>query len=126
MSLPLSITISKKTTDSFRYIKSRTGINNNALARMALSLAIESGDNVLAKPKPDADGQTFPRDLLFGENAEVYDVIIDEYIREIEFQNEPSDFPKANLISALIESGAQRLSHIRHLKDFASILPSAD
>lgn len=124
MTLPHSVTLSKRTTDSFRYIKSKTGVNNNALARLALALAIESGDNVLAKPKPDAEGQTFTRDLLFGESADVYDVIVEEYMRGLKVDVEHAAPQKAALLSALIESGAQRLSHIRKMEDFASLLPA--
>ena len=116
MSLPQSITLSKSTTDSFRTIKSRTGINNNALARIALALAIESDDNVLDMPRPDADGQVLSRELMFGENVSIYSVIIDQYIEGLS-----GDVEKATVIAALLESGAHRMKHIRSLAQICAL-----
>ena len=114
--LPLSVTLSKRVTDRFRMIKSKTGVPNNVLSRIAISLAIESGDNVANANKEDSAGQTLDRDLLFGDLALVYEVAIREYMLDND-----ADLSPANAIACLIEIGAHKMAHIKSLEQFAEL-----
>ena len=114
--LPLSVSLSKRATHRFRAIKTKTGVTNNVLARIAISLAIESGEDVSKAPKEDSLGQTLDRDLLFGELAPVYEVIVREYMLENEIELTP-----AVTISSLIEIGAHKMGHVRSLEQLCNL-----
>lgn len=114
--LPPSITLSKRVTDQFRTIKTKTGITHNVLARIAISLAIESQQDVANAHKEDSLGQTLDKELLFGDLTSVYEAVIREYIlgRDIELS-------VANTIASLVEIGAHKMAHVRSLEQFAEL-----
>ena len=112
MDIPNSISISKRVRDQFQTIKNKTGLPNNVLSRIALMLAMESG--AVAKPgsRVDAGGQTLSRDLMFGEYAEIYDILIRQYLVERE-----SQLPVGEAIGGLIEVGAHKMAHCRSIEE---------
>ena len=116
MKLPMSVTLSKRATHHFRTIKIKTGVTNNVLARIAISLAIESGEDVEKAPREDAAGQTLDRDLLFGELVYVYETVIREYMCEHEVS-----IPSNLAIASLIEIGAHKMGHVRSLDQLINL-----
>ena len=116
MELPQSISLSKRATDRFRLIKTRTGVPHNVLARIALSLAIDSEESVDHAPKEDSAGQTLDRDLLFGELVSIYEVIVREYACDREIT-----MPVPLMISSLIEIGSTRMGHVRSLEQLCQL-----
>lgn len=116
MYLPASVTLSKRVTDHFRTVKKHTGVNNNVLARIAMSLALESGEDISRVPKPDGSGQTLDRDLLFGDLVEAYEVFIREYLAEMEL-----DVTPGHAITSLVEIGAHKMGHVRSLEQLTKL-----
>lgn len=116
MEIPTSISISKKVRDSFQTIKNRTGVTNNVLSRIAITLAMDSGVGLDAVVKDDAGGQTLSRDLMFGDLLEGFDVLLRQYMHdnEVEMQVGPA-------ISSLVEIGAHKMSHCRSLNDLCDL-----
>ena len=55
--LPNRIKLSTKSTDKFRYLKSKTGLTPNILARIAMMLALKEGSNLSNAGVADNDGQ---------------------------------------------------------------------
>ncbi len=115
--LPSSIRVSKHSETKLRSLQSYTGLNRNAIARTALMLAVKEGTNLSNAGVADYQGQEFNQFLLFGEHAEIYDVIINQYIYEKEI-----DLSISKTIVALIEVGLFKMGHIRKLADFDSII----
>jgi DNA sulfur modification protein DndE len=111
MDIPNSISISKRVRDQFQTIKNKTGLPNNVLSRIALMLAMESGARVKPGSREDAAGQTLSRDLLFGEYAEIYDILIRQYLIERD-----SNLPVGEAIGGLIEVGAHKMAHCRSIE----------
>ena len=116
MYLPPRVTFSKRVTDQFRTIKTNTGVNNNVLARFAISLALECGENIENVSPSDSSGQTLDRDLLFGELLEIYEAMIREYITANRIE-----MPLGTAIALLVETGAHRMGHVRSLSALASL-----
>ena len=116
MDIPGSISISKRVRDQFQTIKNKTGLTNNVLSRIALMLAIESGASVKMGGREDAGGQTLSRDLMFGEFADLYDVVIRQYLHE-----KRVELPVGEAIGGLIEIGAHKMAHCRSLEDVCAL-----
>ena len=114
--LPSAVTLSKRVTDKFRYIRSKTGVTNNILARIAISLALESDQSVEDANREDSAGQSLDKDLLFGDLAPIYEIAIREYMLDNDVE-----LSVGGTISSLVEIGAHKMSHIRSLEHFASL-----
>ena len=114
--LPTSIKVSKRSEQRLRTIAGYTGLNRNALARIAIMLSINEGSNLANAGVADYQGQEFNQFLLFGEHSEVYDVIINQYIHDKEI-----DLSVKQSIVAMIEVGLFKMGHIRSLADVSSI-----
>lgn len=113
MYLPQSVTLSETVTNKFRTIKSHTGIPNNVLARIALSLALESGEDPQQANRGDGKGQTLDRDLLFGDLTEIYEALLRQFV-----ENQDN---LGSTISTLIECGAHKMGHVRSLRDLTQL-----
>ena len=116
MYLPASVALSKRTTDLFRTIKSNTGVPNNVLARFAICLALEDEENIANASQNDSLGQVLDRDLLFGAQVELYELMIREYI-----VNQNINSPLSSAISSLVEIGAHKMGHVRSLNALVSL-----
>lgn len=116
MNIPGSISLSKKVRSTFQTIKNKTGIPNNVLSRIAIMLAIRSGEPMAGVTREDAGGQTLPRDLLFGDNVQNYEILIRQHIF-----NQQSGLSFGKAIAALIEIGAHKMAHCRSLEDIAEL-----
>jgi DNA sulfur modification protein DndE len=115
--LPSSIKVSKRSEQRLRTLAGYTGLNRNALARIAIMLSINEGSNLDNAGVSDYQGQEFNQFLLFGEHAEVYDVVINQYIYEKKIE-----LSIKQTIVAMIEVGLFKMGHIRNLADIGSIV----
>ena len=116
MNIPTRIYISKTATDKLRHLKQLTKVNNNVLCRIAMMIAINSESTLNNAGVGDADGQEFTRDLLFGENISIYEIIIRQYMADNEV-----DLSFAAAISALIEIGVHKISHVKSLEQLCEV-----
>jgi len=114
--LPTSVKVSKRSEQKLKTISGYTGLNRNALARIAISLAIKEGSNLANAGVADYQGQEFNQFLLFGEHIEVYDVMINQYIHDKEIE-----LSVKQAIVAMIEVGLFKMGHIRSLGDVQSV-----
>ena len=110
--LPNRVALSKKATDKLRYMKTKTGLTPNILSRIAIMLAIKEGSDLRNAGVGDSDGQVLSRDVLFGDYAEVYDVMINQYIHDYSIEGSPQE-----VISALIAVGTSKLGHVKKVQD---------
>jgi len=115
--LPSSIRVSKRSEQKLKTLSGFTGLNRNAIARIAIMLAIKEGGNLANAGVADYQGQEFNQFLLFGENSTVYDVIINQYIKDKEIE-----LSTKQAIVAMIEVGLFRMGHIRSVADFSTIV----
>ena len=115
MILPARIKLSRATTVKFQTIKNKTGVTPNILARIALVKAIESESDFRNSKMEDNDGQDLNRDVLFGEHANTYDILLRQYISEND-----ADEKTADIVSALIEIGAHKMGHIRSIQELTA------
>lgn len=116
MDIPGTISLSKKVRDTFQTIKNKTGVPNNVLSRIAIMLAIRSGEPMAGVTREDAGGQTLPRDLLFGDHVQSYEILIRQHITD-----QGSDMPFGKAIAALIEIGTHKMAHCRSLEDIVEL-----
>ena len=110
--LPNRVSLSQKATDKLRYMKTQTGLTPNILSRIAIMLSIKEGSNLKNAGVSDYDGQVLSRDVLFGDHADVYDVMINQYIYEYDI-----NMPLPQTIAALIEIGVFKMGHVKNVKD---------
>jgi DNA sulfur modification protein DndE len=110
--LPNRIALSQNATAKFRSMKQHTGLTPNILARVALMLAINEGSNLKNASVSDNEGQVLSRDVLFGDYAHIYELLINQYIHEHNLTE-----PIVDVICALIEIGAFKLGHAKKIQD---------
>ena len=60
----------------------------------------------------DGGGQVLSRDVLFGDHAQIYEVILNQYVKD----NDISE-PLSELIPTLIEIGIHKMGHVRKIED---------
>ena len=114
--LPRTITLSKVATDKLRAMKGSTGLTPNILARVAIMLTIKDESNLTNASVGDADGQVLPKDVLFGEHTEIYEVLLNQYIHETGTNRSLSE-----VIPSLVEAGVHKMGHIKNLSDLAQL-----
>lgn len=110
--LPNRVSLSTNATGKLRYMKQNTGLTPNILSRIAIMKAIEAGGSLRNAGVQDSEGQVLSRDVLFGDYAEVYDVMLAQYVHENEI-----DIPMQDVISALIEIGVHKMGHVKKIQD---------
>lgn len=114
--LPNRVTLSKTATDKLRNIKGLTQLTPNVLARVAIMLALRDANGLVNASVADANGQVLNRDVLFGEYAYIYEVLINEYVHEFDI-----DQPLADVIVALIEIGVHKMGHVKSPSDVVNL-----
>ncbi len=114
--LPNRIRLSQKATDKLRYLKMKTGITPNIMARIAIMLAIKEGSNLKNAGVSDLEGQELNKSTLFGENSGVYDVMISQYIHDYKI-----DLAMPLAVASLVEVGVFKLGHIKNLSDLCEV-----
>ena len=110
--LPNRIALSNTATGKLRYMKQNTGLTPNILSRIAIMKAIESGGNLKNAGVQDNEGQVLSRDVLFGDHAEVYEVLLDQFV----YENKISE-PIHDVICALIEIGVHKMGHVKKIQN---------
>lgn len=116
--LPNRIKISKSATSKLTYLKSKTGLTPNVLARFAIMLAINEGSNLNNSGVSDHEGQELNQSVLFGEHIEIYEAAINQYINENDLN--PEDI--SNIIVSMIEIGTFKMGHLRSIEDIATLI----
>ena len=114
--LPNRVRLSTKATNKMQYMKSQIGITPNILSRFAIMLAIKEGSNLKNSGAEDSDGQVLDKSVLFGEHAEIYDVLINQYIHDHDIELDIQ-----NTITSLIEVGVHKMGHIKNLVDICNL-----
>ena len=110
--LPNRVKLSTKSTDKFRYLKSKTGLTPNILARIAMMLALKEGSNLSNAGVADNDGQDLNKSVLFGDYEDVYDVMINQYMHDYDV-----DMNIQQTIVALIEVGVHKMGHLKSVEE---------
>lgn len=113
--LPNRVSLSTNATGKLRYMKQNTGLTPNILSRIAIMKAIDAGGSLRNAGVQDSEGQVLSRDVLFGDHAEVYDVILAQYVHENEL-----DIPLQDVIAALIEIGVHKMGHVKKVQDLVT------
>lgn len=110
--LPTRVSLSKNATGKLRYIKQMTGITPNIISRIALMKAINDGEKIDNANLQDNEGQILSRDVLFGDHALVYDVILTQYMHDQQTEKSIQE-----VIAGLIEIGVHKLGHVKKIQD---------
>ena len=113
--LPNRVQLSKTATNKLQNIKNRTGITPNISSRIAIVKALESTSSLENAGVEDSDGQVLNRDVLFGEHAEIYELLVREYLTINSI-----DMELDRVIASLIEIGVHKISHVRNVQDLMS------
>lgn len=115
MIIPNRIRLSTNVTKKLQYIKTKTGVTPNVLARIALMKALEGEGSIDNASVADSEGQELNRDVLFGEHVQSYNLLLTQYIADRGTGKKP-----AEIISALIEIGTHKIGHARSVQDLVS------
>lgn len=110
--LPNEIILSTKATNKFSQIKQRIGITPNIMARIAILKALESGSAPDHLEKPESLSQKIPKDIAFGDYADIFNFAIKHYIDEHSYSGDIKI-----LISNLIETGSYKIGNIKKPQD---------
>jgi len=110
--LPNRIALSSNATGKLRYMKQKTGLTPNILSRFAIMKAIAGGGSIKNAGVGDNDGQVLSREVLFGDHAESYDVMLNQYVHENNIKD-----PLQDIIVALIEIGVHKMGHVKKIQD---------
>ena len=114
MRLPNRIKLSKKATDRLRTLRQRTGVTPNVLARIAIMRALETSTDLSNSGVNDAAGQELNRDVLFGDLAEYFELLIQYYVEKNDIAE-----PIRDVVVALIEIGVHKISHVKTVSELA-------
>lgn len=115
--LPMEVLLSKSTTKKFAIIKQRTGITPNLMGRVALMKALEAGVILNALKPIEVGGQKIPKDVFFGDNADIYEVVVELFIKESSYDGSVKD-----LVNMLVDYGSHSIPIIRTMADLESVL----
>lgn len=111
--LPNRIYLSKTASEQLKWLKGRTGITPNILARLALARSIKDGFNYKQKKNLVLDGLEFQMPTLLGEYALLYEKLL----IELHQLNNTDDLTV--VLAAHIENG---LASLRRAKDLGELL----
>ena len=112
MTLPSRIQLSKKASDRFRSIKASTGVTPNILSRIAISISLCKETGISNAGVEDNMGQELSREVLFGDLATTYELLIKKFMLENQLDQSVRD-----VIVSLIEMGAHKIGHVRNVDD---------
>ena len=114
--IPNRVRVSESATSKLRYLKSKTGLTPNILARFAFTLSVREA-LLLAVSETNQDGQEFNAPTLFGEHQRFYELLLARYL------NRSGDGrPVGAVISNHIDVGLHKMGHIRSLVDISSLI----
>ena len=110
--LPNRISLSTNATGKLRYMKQHTGVTPNILSRIAIMLAIKRGGDTKNAGVQDGAGQVLSRDVLFGDHAQIYEVLLNQYVKDNDISESLSE-----VIPILIEIGVHKMGHVKKIED---------
>ncbi len=114
--LPNRVKLSKTATDKLRYMKSHTGLTPNILARIAIMLALKDSSSLKNAGTANGDGQELNKSVLFGDHADVYEVMIKQFTHDHNI-----DQPIQQVIASLVEVGVHKIGHVKSLSDLCKL-----
>ncbi len=113
---PQKFKISTSSTAKLKYLKSKTGLTPNILCRYAFALALSDEKGLGNASVSDLDGQEFNAPTLFGENLDIYEALLRQFVSSNELAWDP-----VRHVASLVEVGLHKMGHIRSLKDVARL-----
>ena len=113
--IPNRIRISETSTARLRYLKSKTGLTPNILARFAFALSARDA-RTMVKLDAALDGQEFNAPTLFGEHQRLYELLLVRYLRATQDER-----PVATIIAHHVDVGLHKMGHIRQLDDLVAL-----
>lgn len=118
---PNRLKISTNSTDRLKYFKSKTGITPNILCRFAIVMAIKSSNGIENASVTDLNGQEFNAITLFGDNIDVYELLLKNFMIENAVKTDVN-----RCVASLIEIGLHKMGHIRSIVDLCLLLKIND
>lgn len=113
--IPNRIRISEPSTARLKYLKSKTGLTPNILARFAFALSVREGRAMVALDAT-LDGQEFNAPTLFGEHQRLYELLLIRYLRATRDER-----PAATIIAHHIDVGLHKMGHMKNLSDLEKV-----
>jgi DNA sulfur modification protein DndE len=108
--LPDAIKISAFSENTLRSLKGKTGIDKNLIARIAISRSLGNEYRQIS-PDIDSNGDRYPKSILLGEFAIVYDLLLAN-LHEKNFQTDDMSLELVNHL----ESGLSGLRGVPSLQ----------
>ena len=109
--IPQRLRTSNWSRDQLQFIRRKVGLAPNILARIAFLLSVQEL-SIIRKELADTSGLEFNAPTLFGEHQKAYELLLAKYIQVTQDQRDPS-----LLIAMHIETGLQKMGHLRNLQD---------
>ncbi len=113
--IPHRVRVSEQASARLKFLKSKTGLTPNILSRFAFALSARDMRRV-TRSSPDLHGQEFNAPTLFGEQQELYDLIL---VRYVDATGDGRD--AAAIIANHIENGLHKMGHVRSLEDIVDL-----
>ncbi|WP_226687152.1 DNA sulfur modification protein DndE [Stutzerimonas stutzeri] len=113
---PHKFRISAASTDKLRFLKSKTGLTPNILCRYAICSALKDTNGFGNASVSDLNGQEFNAPTLFGEHADIYELLLRQFMHEYDVDEDP-----VRCVAALVEIGLHKMGHVRSLKEVVAI-----
>jgi DNA sulfur modification protein DndE len=111
-SLPSRIRLSQSSSDQLTFLKTKTGLTPNILARIAFSLSLKS-DFDYRQLSPASDGLEFNLGTLLGEHIQLYELLL---LEDCDAKN-PEE-----LTSAMVSHIDNGLSYLKVTKTLGSLV----
>ena len=106
--LPNRIRLSQSSSEQLTFLKSRTGVTPNILARIAFTLSLKSKFDI-SQLNPDNDGLEFNLGNLLGEHVQLYELLL------LQDSNAATQEDLSNAFVSHIENGLQGLRSVKNL-----------
>lgn len=116
MAFPNRFKISAASTEKLKFLKSKTGVTPNILCRFAISLAIRDSKGIGNASTVELNGQDFNAPTLFGDNLDIYEVLVRQYMQEHDVKDDVQ-----RCVAAMVEIGLHKMGHVRSIRELASL-----
>ncbi|WP_106477950.1 DndE family protein [Phytohalomonas tamaricis] len=107
---PSRIHLSKKTWDRLQYMQTKTRLTPNVLARTAIALALRDTHTATINENKPEQTHVINRDVLFGDQANVYEALIYQFCAEQKIDADIQD-----IVRSLIDVGLHKMGHIKSI-----------
>ncbi|MBE0465289.1 MAG: DndE family protein [Halomonas sp.] len=109
---PSRIQLSKKTWDRLQYMQTKTRLTPNVLARTAIALALRDTHTATINENKPEQTHVINRDVLFGDQASVYEALIRQFCAEQKVDADVQD-----IVRSLIDVGLHKIGHVKSIAD---------